>query len=95
LVFIFNFNPVKSFTDYGIPVQAGKYKYVLGTDEIRFGGFGLIDETMVYPTQISSADGKSSQLKIYIPARTAIVLQKIPTPNVYQKVKNSVFSRNR
>jgi 1,4-alpha-glucan branching enzyme len=90
LLFVFNFNPTKSFTDYGIPVMGGKYRYLMGTDELRFGGFGRIDETVVYPTFLMGADGKSTQVKLYLPARSAIVLQRQPIPSVYQKLKTSV-----
>jgi 1,4-alpha-glucan branching enzyme len=45
LVFIFNFHPTKSFTDYRIGVEAvGEYKVVLNTDSPTFMGHGRIDE---------------------------------------------------
>ena len=47
-VFVFNFNPYKSFSDYGILAPAGEYKVVLSTDNPDFGGYGNIDEN---PTQ--------------------------------------------
>jgi len=87
LIFIFNFNPTKSFTDYGIPVPEGKYKYLMSTDELRFGGFGRIDETQRFQSILINPDGKSYQIKVYIPARTAIVLEKLPVPGVYNRLK--------
>ena len=76
LVFVFNFNPEKSFTDYGFLVPAGMYKIVLNSDNPAFGGFGLIDDSIRYST-ISDPLYKSEKkewLKLYLPARTAIVL---------------------
>ena len=77
LVFVFNFNGSKSFTDYGILADKGSYKIVLNTDESIFGGFDLIDEsidhiTLPDPTETSGKEW----LKLYIPARTAFVLKK-------------------
>lgn len=43
LLFIFNFHPTKSFTDYRVGVEEpGEYKIVLSSDEGRFGGFNNI-----------------------------------------------------
>ena len=44
LVFVFNFNPTKSFTDYGILTPPGEYECVLSTDNPSFGGWGNVDE---------------------------------------------------
>lgn len=64
-VFIFNFNPEKSFTDFPIYCKSGKYKIALSTDNPHYGGFGHIDET----TEYFSRDGV---LQVYLPARTAV-----------------------
>ena len=43
LLFIFNFHPSKSFTDYRVGVEeAGEYKIILSSDEGKFGGFNNI-----------------------------------------------------
>lgn len=75
-LFVFNFHPTQSFVDYGIPLSAAKYKIVLNTDEERFGGQNRIDDQLTYYTH--PAGGLSSQhyLLLYLPARTALVLQK-------------------
>ena len=44
LVFVFNFNGVHSYTDYGILAEPGAYKVVLNTDNPLYDGFGLMDE---------------------------------------------------
>lgn len=72
-VFIFNFNPNKSFENYEIPVPKGKYKVALNSDARNFGGFNRVDEKMTYETQEMDGDQK---LKLYIPNRMAMVLKK-------------------
>lgn len=42
LLFVFNFNGQKSFTDYGMLVEAGYYKVVLNTDAKKFEGLVLL-----------------------------------------------------
>lgn len=76
LVFIFNFNPVKSFVDYGILIKKGVYDVVLDTDSVEFGGFGFSDNTVEHQTIPSHLKNKE-WLKIYIPARSALVLKKV------------------
>ncbi|MCR4774147.1 MAG: alpha amylase C-terminal domain-containing protein [Prevotella sp.] len=78
LLFVFNFSPVKSFSDYGFLVQEGSYDVVLNTDSKDFGGFGFADDTIEHFTNHDSlyADQKKGWLKLYIPARSAVVLKK-------------------
>ncbi len=75
LLFVFNFNPTQSFTDYGILVPKGSYKAVLNTDSKTFGGFGLADDSIVHFTQKSHETNKD-WLYLYLPARSAVVLRK-------------------
>ncbi|MDR0939710.1 MAG: alpha amylase C-terminal domain-containing protein [Mediterranea sp.] len=76
LVFVFNFNPKHSFTDYGFLVPSGSYRVVLSTDSKAFGGNGLDDETITHFTTPDPLYEKEMKgwLKLYIPARTAVVL---------------------
>ena len=78
LVFVFNFSPARSFADYGFLVPAGAYDVVLNTDNPAFGGFGLTDDSITHFTNydtLYAADNKE-WLKLYIPARSAVVLRK-------------------
>ena len=79
LVFIFNFNPVKSFSGYGFLVPPGKYKIILNTDDPEFGGFGMIDNAIEHFTNYDPLYvGENKEwLKVYLPARTAIVLKEM------------------
>lgn len=85
LLFVFNFHPTNSYTSLEIPVVQGKYKILLTTDETEFGGYGQIDSAMSYPTTVASIDDKSV-IRLYVPARTAIILQRQFIPNVYQRI---------
>ncbi|MCL1941956.1 MAG: alpha amylase C-terminal domain-containing protein [Candidatus Azobacteroides sp.] len=79
LVFVFNFHPNKSFTDYGFLVEKGRYKIILNTDSDRFGGFNLIDDSLIHftvPDPLFVKEGKE-WLKLYVPSRTALVLKKV------------------
>ncbi len=80
---IFNFSPTNSYPDYGIFIDPGKYRMVLNTDSKEFGGFGLLDESYIYYPERMPYNKDQYQLKIYIPARCAIVLERIPPRSVY------------
>jgi len=78
LVFIFNFSPTRSFPDYGFLVPEGKYKVELNSDAKAFGGNGFADDSVVHATNydpLYAKDGKG-WLKLYIPARSAVVLRR-------------------
>ena len=77
LLFVFNFSPTQSFADYGLLVEAGEYEVVLNTDAKDFGGNGLVDDNVKHFTNYDPLYEKVGKgwLKLYIPARSAIVLR--------------------
>ena len=78
LLFVFNFNPKQSFTDYGLLVPAGAYDVVLNSDNPAFGGNGLSDDSVEHfsmPDPLYRRVHKE-WLKLYLPARTAVVLKR-------------------
>jgi 1,4-alpha-glucan branching enzyme len=79
-LFVFNFNPVASYTDYGIPVQ-GRYKIILDSDDESLGGFNRIDRSKIY-LSIRKSDrniiNTPLYLYLYLPARTGIVFKNEP-----------------
>ena len=77
-IFVFNFNPKQSFTDYGFLVAPGAYEVILNTDSVQFGGNGFSDDTITHFTISDPLYKKEKKewLKLYIPARTAMVLRK-------------------
>ena len=78
-IFVFNFRPTRSFTDYGFLVPQGAYDVVLNTDAPEFGGNGLADDSVRHLTNFDPvyAKDKKGWLKLYIPARSAVVLKKV------------------
>ena len=79
LVFVFNFSPTESYSGYGILALAGKYRPVLDTDAPRFGGYGNIDDSVEHFTQPDAlyAPAGVEWLRLYLPARTAMVLRRM------------------
>ena len=78
LVFVFNFSPTRSYTDYGFMVPEGAYDVVLNTDAKDFGGNGFADDSVRHLTNhdpLLHRQGKG-WLKLYIPARSAVVLRR-------------------
>ncbi|KAK6456590.1 alpha-1,4-glucan branching enzyme [Scheffersomyces xylosifermentans] len=82
LLFVFNFHATKSYPDYKIGVEAaGTYSIVLNSDDAVFGGHSRIQEvdangkTVEYFTNNDPWNNRSNSLLVYIPTRSAIVLQ--------------------
>jgi len=82
LLLVFNFHPNNSYTDYGLAVDAGKYITLLCSDQPEFGGFGRFDTTVAHRSQVERSFGLKHNLKLYLPSRTAIVLQRKDIPKV-------------
>jgi len=72
-LFVFSFNPTKAFVDYAFPIYAGKYTYVLNTDNPAFGGQGLINEQTEHFTQYIN---HQNLISLYIPPRIGLVLKR-------------------
>jgi 1,4-alpha-glucan branching enzyme len=70
LVFLFNFHPARSFSDYFVTAPPGKYRMVLDTDSQRFGGQGRLKAGQVHFTH-------RDRLSLYLPTRTAFVLEPV------------------
>jgi 1,4-alpha-glucan branching enzyme len=74
LLWVFNFHPSSSFTDYRVGVeQAGTYKIVLNTDAPEFGGLGRVKEDQRFFTTDFAWNERKNFVQVYIPTRTAIV----------------------
>lgn len=78
-VFVFNWAPFESYSDYGFLAPEGEYEVVLSSDNPEYGGFGNIDEGVHHFTQHDELYAKDSKgwLKLYLPARTCQVLKKL------------------
>lgn len=69
-VFIFNFSPNMSYANYEIPAPDGKYQVEFSSDQPEFGGQNRINLHQNYLTE-------AERIRVYIPARSALVLKKI------------------
>ena len=74
-VFAFNFHPTNSPTQCFIPTkEVGDYKVTLTTDDAAFGGFDRVDKEYTY---IATMHGETPGFLCYLPARTAVVFEKV------------------
>ena len=78
LLFAFNFNPTQSFADYGVLVPpATTWDHLFDSDEVRFGGQGRIAAGGEYiPELVQHGPELVQMIKLYLPARTAVVLKR-------------------
>lgn len=76
-LFAFNFNPERSFVDYGVIVPpATSFASLFDTDESRFGGQGRIAGGQKFTPELVRRGGEIiQQIKLYLPSRTALVLK--------------------
>jgi 1,4-alpha-glucan branching enzyme len=78
ILFAFNFHPHKSYPDYRIGAPAGKYKMVLNSDALEYGGHSRLVEDQEHFTRIDNNEGRKNHfLSLYLPSRTAQVYQHI------------------
>jgi len=82
LLYVFNFHPSNSYTDYGLAVDAGKYSTLLCTDQGKYGGFERFDTSIIYRTQVERSFGLKQNLKLYLPSRTGMILERHDIPRV-------------
>ncbi len=79
LFFVFNFHPSRSFFDYRVDGPPGRYRLILDTDQSRFGGHERVapDQEFFTVSQGPSCPDRH-RLSLYLPSRTALVLEKKP-----------------
>ncbi|KAJ2676181.1 alpha-1,4-glucan branching enzyme [Coemansia spiralis] len=76
LLWIFNFDPTRSYTDYRIGTAwAGKYTVALSTDDTQFLGQGRVDPNVEHFSTPMEWNSRPNYIQVYLPARTAIVLK--------------------
>ncbi|KAI0137177.1 family 13 glycoside hydrolase [Xylariales sp. AK1849] len=75
VIFIFNFHPTNSYSDYRIGVDVpGTYKVALNSDRKEFGGHGRVDENTRFFTTPMAWNGRNNWTHVYVPTRTALIL---------------------
>lgn len=64
LLFIFNFHPTQSYTDYRVGTdQGGKYRVVLSSDDVKYGGHARIDRAVEHFTTNMEWNGRKNWLQ--------------------------------
>ena len=78
LVFVFNFHPSGSYTDYRFEATPGKYQMILNSDAPEYGGHSrLIPDQCHLTLRDPVKQQDRNLLSLYIPNRTALVLQPV------------------
>ncbi|EFN58941.1 hypothetical protein CHLNCDRAFT_29960 [Chlorella variabilis] len=76
LVFVFNFHPTQSYTDYRVGAyKSGSYKVVLSSDEQVFGGWQNVtkNSNVEFHAQQGDHDNRPYSIQVYAPSRTVVV----------------------
>jgi 1,4-alpha-glucan branching enzyme len=77
-LFVFNFHPTASYEGYRFQAPSGSYKMILNSDAPQYGGHSRLAEDQIHHTlPYSDNDTQKCCLKLYLPTRTALVLQPI------------------
>lgn len=80
-IFALNFSPSASVADYAVSAPAGDYVSLLDSDKAAYDGFGRLQEgerhTAVPGRCPNGNQAYDHTLKLYLPARTALVLKKV------------------
>lgn len=80
VLFVFNWHPSLSITDYIVPVpEAGRYRIILSTDDLRYGGQGRNDRSVAhFSFPVTDDEGVTRHyIKVYNICRTAVVYKII------------------
>jgi 1,4-alpha-glucan branching enzyme len=76
LLFAFNFHPQQSFPDYRFEAPPGTYRMRLNSDAAQYSGHGRLADDQQHLTLPEKSDhGIRHNLSLYLPSRTAMVLQ--------------------
>ena len=80
LLFVMNFSPTQSYPDCEIPVsRLCDYEIVMSSDDEVYDGYGRNR----HDTVPAVAGKKACTVKLYVPARTALVLRPLKGPEAY------------
>jgi 1,4-alpha-glucan branching enzyme len=78
LLFVFNFHPEQSYSDYRFETRPGTYRMLLASDALQYGGHGRLttDQEHLALPEKNNHEGQH-HLSLYLPSRTAIVLRHL------------------
>jgi 1,4-alpha-glucan branching enzyme len=76
LLFVFNFHPTNSYTDYRVGCKLpGEYQVVLSSDEEVFGGYRNVtkDSNVTFTALQGLHNNRPYHFYLYAPSRTVVV----------------------
>ena len=77
-LFVFNFDPGRTFVDYAVVCRPGTYSLALDTDAPKFGGFSRVPEKLDLVSFGDPCSPTGYKLSLHLPARSAQVYRFIP-----------------
>ena len=78
LLFIFNFHPERSYSDYRFEASPGKYRMIFNSDAPEYGGHNRLHPDQYHLTLFdTSMERQRNLLSLYLPTRTALVLEPV------------------
>ncbi|HUU89078.1 MAG TPA: alpha amylase C-terminal domain-containing protein, partial [Candidatus Glassbacteria bacterium] len=82
LIFIFNFHPNKSFTDYQFQAPPGEYQIILDSDAPKYAGYARLKPDQKHFTLFNnSTKNPKNLLSLYLPAYSTYVLAPVKHNN--------------
>jgi 1,4-alpha-glucan branching enzyme len=76
LLFIFNFHPKRSYSDYRFEAPPGKYRMIFNSDASEYGGHDRLHPDQYHVTLFDTSKERPCHLlSLYLPNRTALVLE--------------------
>jgi 1,4-alpha-glucan branching enzyme len=75
-LFVFNFHPSVSYTDYRFSARQGRYCMILSSDAAEYGGAGRLIPNQEHRTLSDASHDNRHVLSLYLPTRTALMLQR-------------------
>jgi 1,4-alpha-glucan branching enzyme len=78
LLFVFNFHPSCSRSDYCFEAPPGKYRMIMDSDAPEYGGHGRLFRDQYHLTlHDTSGERERHLLSLYVPTRSALVLRPV------------------
>lgn len=89
LLFVFNFHPTNSYTDYRIGTSwGGRYRLVLDSDGSNTGGHGRVHWDVIHESKDQPWQDREHHLQLYSPSRTCQVYHCFETWEEVEAKKN-------
>uniref|UniRef100_A0A1D5R8L3 1,4-alpha-glucan-branching enzyme n=1 Tax=Macaca mulatta TaxID=9544 RepID=A0A1D5R8L3_MACMU len=82
LLFIFNFHPSKSYTDYRVGTAFGTFKIVLDSDAAEYGGHQRLDHSTDFFSEAFEHNGRPCSLLVTLSFVSCHIIHKSDIPKI-------------